>query len=48
MQEDLGWQLMDGSMGAYFRGDYENAVLDPESWYTLVTNPLEMAFPRFK
>ena len=31
-EDDLGWRLMDVSMGATFYGDEENAVLVPDSW----------------
>lgn len=31
-EEDQGWQLMNATMGASFRGDYDTAVVLPESW----------------
>jgi len=31
-EDDLGWRLMDVSMGATFYADEENAVLVPDSW----------------
>ena len=32
MEEDQGWRLMDVTMGEVFRGDYDNAVIVPDSW----------------